>query len=216
LDSRAVEELRALAARDRELEEGASSLRSLDAAVAEVRERAEAIADFFARHGEEDDRLRQLEAREAAAIERRRAELDEARSTAQKARTDEERTLATKRIARAADHVELAERALEAAHAEHRAFDDEAEQLTRELPELEARARSMGAEEDDLVDWASRRHAELFVALGQVDAERERVIREANELATSLLGEPTFGSTAAQALERVKSSFALPPGKALE
>ena len=54
-----------------------------------------------------------------------------------------------------------------------------------------------------LVEWASHAHAELFVASGQLDVERERVIREANELATMLLGEQTFGSTVERALARV-------------
>jgi hypothetical protein len=55
----------------------------------------------------------------------------------------------------------------------------------------------------DLVEWSSHAHAELFVAAGQLDAQRERVIREANELATMLLGEPTYGSTVGQLAERV-------------
>jgi hypothetical protein len=55
-----------------------------------------------------------------------------------------------------------------------------------------------------LVEWASHAHAELFVAAGQIDVQRERVIREANELATMLLGEPAYGATVAQALARVE------------
>jgi DNA repair exonuclease SbcCD ATPase subunit len=203
LDSRAVDELRALVARDGELEEGASSLRSLDAAVAEIRERAEAIAAFFTGHAEQDERLRELEAHDVAALEGRRTELDEASSELESARSDEDRMLAEKRHARATDHVELAERALEQARADRRAFDEVAARLTRELPDLEERARAMGATSDDLIEWALGKHAELFVALGQLGTQRERLIREANELATSLLGEPTFGATAAQALERV-------------
>jgi hypothetical protein len=112
--------------------------------------------------------------------------------------------------------VELAERALEQARAERRAFDVEAERLTRELPELESRARAMGATDDDTVEWASRKHAELFVALGQLDTQRERVIREANELATAVLGEPTFGSTPAQVLERVERYWTSSPGQVSE
>ena len=206
MDSRAVDDLRALAARDSELEEGASRLRSLDGMVAEIREQAERIDAFFTAHAEQDERLRQLEAHETAALEGRRAELDEARAELGRARSDEERTLAEKQLARAADHVELAERALEQARGERRAFDETAERLTLELPRLEERARAMGATGTDLVEWSSQKHAELFVALGQVDTQRERVIREANELATSLLGEPTFGATAAQALEHVVRS----------
>jgi hypothetical protein len=56
-----------------------------------------------------------------------------------------------------------------------------------------------------LVEWASRAHAELFVGARQIDAQRERVIREANELASMVLGEPTYGSSVSQALSRVES-----------
>jgi DNA repair exonuclease SbcCD ATPase subunit len=204
VDSRAVEELRALAARDRELEERASSLRSLDAAVAEIRERAEAITAFFAGLAAQDQRLREIEARERDALSRRCSELKEARAGVEGSRSDEERLLAEKRLARAVDHVKHAERALEQARGERRAFDKNADRLTGELSGLQARARAMGASDEDIVRWASHKHAELFVALGQLNTERERVIREVNELATSLVGEPTFGWTPAQVLARVE------------
>ena len=78
---------------------------------------------------------------------------------------------------------------------------------------LEARARAVADAAEhvpappegvrELVEWASHAHAELFVAVRQLASERERLIREANELATSLLGEPTYGSTVAQLAERV-------------
>jgi chromosome segregation ATPase len=218
VDSRALDELRALAARDRELEESASGLRSVDAAVAEIRARAEAIAAFFSGHADEDGRLRRAEADAEAALERRRSELAEARTELERAKSDEERLLLERRLMRGTDHVDLAERAVEETRAERRAFDETAERLTRELPELEARARSLGdvPPGDDLVEWASRTHAGLFVALGQLDAQRERVIREANELATALLGEPTFGSTPAQALERVERYWTSSPGQVSE
>ena len=204
MDQRAIEELRALAARDRELEQGTSSLRSLDASVAEIRARAEAIAEFFAAHAAEDERLRRMETYEIEALERRRSEVSDATTEFEAAILEEERALAEKRLARATDHVGLAERALEHARADRREFDEQAARLTRELPELERRARTMFEADGDLVEWASRKHAELFVALGQLNGQRDRVIREASELATALLGEPTFGSTPAQALERVE------------
>jgi hypothetical protein len=39
-----------------------------------------------------------------------------------------------------------------------------------------------------------------------VDMQRERLIREANELASMLTGEATYGSTAAQALHAAESA----------
>jgi chromosome segregation ATPase len=206
MDERAIGELRALAARDRELEEGASRLRSLDAAIAEIRDRAEVVAAFFAERAQRDDHLRKYEASEVVALERRRSELDEARTELERARSSEERVRAAKRLARATDHVDLAERGLAEARGERRSFDESAEQLARELLELEERARAMGAPNRDIVEWASSKHAELFVALGQLDTQRERVIREANELATALLGEPTFGSTLPRLLDRLDAA----------
>ena len=56
-----------------------------------------------------------------------------------------------------------------------------------------------------LIEWGSRAHAALFVDSRQLGAQRELVIREANELASAVLGEPTYGSTVEQALARVES-----------
>jgi len=67
-----------------------------------------------------------------------------------------------------------------------------------------------------LIDWASQRHAELFVEAGQIDAQRERVIREAHELASMLLGEPTYGATVEQALARVEAYCTSSPGHVSE
>ena len=53
MDERAVNELRQLAALDAELAESASGLRGLDATVAALRRRAEAIDAFFADYPEE-------------------------------------------------------------------------------------------------------------------------------------------------------------------
>jgi hypothetical protein len=54
------------------------------------------------------------------------------------------------------------------------------------------------------------------VATRQLDAQRERIIREANELGTMLLGEPTYGSTAAQVFARVEAHWTSSPGQVSE
>ena len=209
--------LRELDQRDRQLAAEADRQRLLDAAVAEIRGRAEKIAEFFGAHASENDRLRAIEAREQATLDQRRAELADATAAAEEARSDEDRVLAEKRLARAVDHVALAERALDDARSARRALDEEAQRLTHELPELEERARAMGgAANEDLIQWSSRKHAELFIALGLLDQQRDRVIREANELATAILGEPTFGSTPAQALEQVERYWTSSPGHVSE
>ena len=201
MDDRAVSELRALDERDRGLSERAQRLRDADSEAAGLRARAEAIEAFFSRYPEEESARRDAVREAEAEVERRRAELDEARRSADDARSDDERAHAEKAVTRGLDHVAVAESSLIRARSAYDELEREAAALPAELEELERRAGVTGARV--LVDWASRTHAELFVELGQIDTQRERVIREANELATMLLGEPTYGSTVAQLAQRI-------------
>jgi hypothetical protein len=216
-----VDELRALVRGEREDADESERLRRLDDDVALVRQRAEATERFFALERVEADRLSAAEAEAREQAERRSADLAEAENELAQAGDDDERALAEQRVTRARDHVEVAAHAAERAAEARAAFDLEGTRLRRELPELEARAASLTAEipgadppgADGLVEWAARAHAAIFVAQGQVDVRRERTIREANELATSLLGEPTYGSTPEQALARVERYWTSSPGQ---
>jgi chromosome segregation ATPase len=210
---RAVHDLEQLARRDRELADAADRLRGLDGQVAAIRVRAEAIDTFFAAYPVEERRRRaELDAAEGE-LERRRAEQAEAQRELDSARDDEARERGRHAVARADDHVSVAAAALERAASAAAELERDASSFPEEVPRLEERARAVAAESDDvppsptgvreLVAWASHAHAELFVAIRQVEGERERLIREANELATNLLGEPTYGSTIAQLAERV-------------
>ncbi len=113
----------------------------------------------------------------------------------------------------------MAEGRIVRAQAAYDELERDAVALPGELTELEAKARTvpdvpkLGS---SLVEWASHAHAELFVAVGQIDVQRERVIREANELATMLLGEPTYGATVGQALARVETHCTSSPGQVSE
>lgn len=213
MDARAVEELRSLRARDDELAAETARLTELDAAVAEIRARAEAIDAFFARYPTAEERLRAAVAGAEADVARRRDELAAAQADAAAARAAEERAHAERALERARDHVAVAESHLLRARSAHEELERAAAALPAELPGLERRARAVadggpapqpGDGPRPLVEWASHAHAELFVASRQLDGERERVVREANELASMLLGEPTYGSTVAQALARVE------------
>jgi len=201
MDGRAVSELRALDERDRTLSERSARLRKADSDAACLRARAEAIDAFFSRYPEEESARRTAVRDAEAELQRRRAELEVARASLTDARSDDERRHAEKAVTRALDHVAVAESALSRAKSAHDELERDAAGLPRELAELEARAGVQGAQA--LVDWAARTHADLFVELGQIDNQREWVIREANELATMLLGEPTYGSTVSQLAERV-------------
>jgi chromosome segregation ATPase len=207
VDERAVNELHRLADLDAELSHRASALRERDGTVSALRARGEAIDAFFAAYPEEEVR-RSAELREAQEeLTRRRDELADAERRLAETHDDEARIHAEHAVARALDHIAVAESRGERAQSAHDELERDASALPRELDELESQARAvpdvppLGS---SLIEWASHAHAELFVAAGQIDVQRERVIREAHELATMLLGEPTYGATVAQALARVE------------
>jgi chromosome segregation ATPase len=207
MDERAVEELRGLAALDTELTERASALRGSDALVAALRARAEQIDVLLTTYPEEEVR-RDEELNDAhEELDRRREELAAARQTLAEARDDDARVHAEHAVARAVDHIAVAEERISRAQSSHDELQRDAAALPGEIVELEDRAgtvRDVPPFDGSLIDWAARAHAELFVAAGQIDVQRERVIREANELASMLLGEQIYGATVAQALARVE------------
>jgi chromosome segregation ATPase len=216
VDERAVSELRQLAALDAELAHSASAIRGLDETVAGLRGRAEAIDGFFAAYPAEEAR-RGAERREAQdELARRRDELADAERTLAGAQDPDARAHAEHAVARAVDHISVAEGRLARAQSAYEELERDAAALPAELDRLEARARTvtdvppLGS---SLAEWASHAHAELFVAAGQIDVQRERVIREANELATMLLGESTYGATIAHVLARVEGFTTAPTRK---
>ena len=216
MDRRALDDLRRLAELDDELGAHERRLQELDETVRELRGRAEALEAFFAGYDEAERRTRSAAESSRAEVERRRAEVGEAKTALADARDDERRELARRALARAEDHLSVAEIALGRSSTDASQLERQAADWQRELPLLEARAGELSADLRDveapdsgapaLIAWASHAHASLFVAVRQLEAERERVIREANELASALVGEPTYGSTPAQALARVEHS----------
>jgi chromosome segregation ATPase len=214
MDERALKDLRNLATRDAELERRARRLRELDHGAAEIRHSAEAIDAFFSQYSAEETARREEVASAETELADRRAEVGDAQAELAGARDDLARDLAERALARADDHVGVASARLERARHARDELEHEAHALPRAVPDLEARATAISDEAADvpepgegpraLVEWASHAHAELFVATGQIDAQRERLIREANELASALTGEATYGSTAAQALRRAE------------
>jgi chromosome segregation ATPase len=215
MDNRALAELRALERRDDVLQERAQRLRDLDEEVTGIRAEAEALGAFEATHPAQLDRLRREVAEAEDELERRREEAARARAAEEDASDDVARQLARRAIERADDHVAVAEREVGEAHerlSELRQWFDEAPAALAALRARAATVRAAAPETPypdsthDLVEWASHAHAELFVAAGHTDAERDRVVREANELASMLLGESTYGLTVAQARSRVEAS----------
>ena len=221
MDGRALSDLRQLAGRDAELAERADELRRLEEDVAAIRAAAEQIDAFLERLPEEE-RLRGAELAEAESdLAARRKQLAAADHDVERAGDDDARDHAEHARARAADHVAVAQARVDRAAAAVGDLQRDAQRLPAQLPALVARAREIRQtppprHESELVEWASHAHAELFVAARQIDAQRERTIREANELASMLVGEATYGATAAQALARAEAHWVSSPGHVSE
>ena len=226
VDERALTDLRILVARDAELAGQAEQLRELDARVAALRSAAETVDRFVAAYPADDVARREAVRDAEAGLARRRAELGDAEAAFAQTRDDDDRAHAQRAVDRAHDHIAVAEAALTRGRETHDELDRQASALPALVLELEAEAATIGRElagvgspgvgPRSLVDWASRAHAELFVAVGHIDTQRERTIREVNELASMLTGEPTYGSTAVQAFARAERYWTSSPGHVSE
>jgi predicted nucleic acid-binding Zn-ribbon protein len=206
VDRRALSELRELAGHDAELTAEADELRRRDDDVAAIRVRAEAIDAFFSSYANQQARHGSAIAAARADLAHRLEELALADAVLARARDEDARIHAQHAVDRAHDHRAVAESTLQRAEGELAELERKAAALPHELAELERRAGGGVAGARGLIEWASHTHAELFVAAGQIATSRERLIREADELASMLLGEPTYGATIAQALARVEAN----------
>ena len=59
----------------------------------------------------------------------------------------------------------------------------------------------------ELSSWGGRVHAALLVVRGQLEGERDQLVREANELGGSVLGEQLAGSTIALVRRRLEEAL---------
>ena len=60
---------------------------------------------------------------------------------------------------------------------------------------------------EGLPDWTSRVHVALFVVRGQLEQQRERLVREASELGGAVLGEAVAGSSVALVRRRLEEAL---------
>jgi chromosome segregation ATPase len=175
-------------------------------------EREAAAADVAAAREELGERSRALQDAEAAL------------AAAEGGRDEEAVAAARRRLVRARDAVRSAERKLARVEEAAAELERAADAAGREAPELEARARELaarmrgtarvaraGAEDPEptlpgVVDWAARARATVFVARGGLETERERGVREANELGASVLGEPLTATSVALVRRRLEAS----------
>jgi chromosome segregation ATPase len=78
----------------------------------------------------------------------------------------------------------------------------------RDAPRMIDAARGEpGSTLDELEDWAARARAALFVARGTLETERDKVVAEANALATAVTGEELPGTSVALARRRIEDAL---------
>lgn len=165
-----------------------------------------------------DARAEALDA--VAGAERRVAELEQGRRVSPEARAAAERDLervrelasdATARLERLVlDRAGLVE-AGSVARVDARDLVREAQDVASRIHDVarvsksgrEAPGRDLGG----LVEWGSRVHAALLVVRGQLEGERDRLVREANELSGAVLGEQLAGSNVAVVRRRLEEAL---------
>jgi chromosome segregation ATPase len=202
-----------------------TELDELYAACEAVRGRALELEAFFVRLPDE-------RAAASLAAKGARAAVDESRAAAERAAEelraaemarDDERIAAARRFdIRARDALRTAERRLHDAEehagrleAQADAAVDEARELThrgRQLADALAERPRLAAEagappEEGLAgiaEWGTGARAALLVARSQLAAERDAVVRQANELGALVLGEPLTATSAAGVARRVE------------
>jgi hypothetical protein len=148
----------------------------------------------------------------AAAAEAERA-LAHARRTL--ADAQREQTAATEERAAEERHARLVGRLAALEHDEKR-LRDEADELGRIAAqiadELEREPRiastaPAGGELAALKEWTARTHAAVLVARSGLESERDKIVREANELASSVVGEALQATSAASLRGRLERSL---------
>ena len=224
-NERALAFLRELEQADAEVAVALRELDELAERATRLRKRALELEAFLASLPATRERLERQLAEAECEVEERRELLTRAEEEllAAERGKDAQRIAAARRAeVRARDAKRSAERKLEALDAEARRLDLDAEAAAREGATLESEARELaralaarpplteqaGAEPPPglpgAAEWASRARGALLVARGRLSAERDAVIRQANELGSVVLGEPLAATSAALVARRVE------------
>jgi len=203
----------------RDLEERAGAIRGRAGIVREALERVPLEREDLARRRAEAD-----EAVTAAQVDVERTESRVASLESGRRRREDELDRARKEAATARDGLAdaLAARARidereSALVEEGRALVAEGEALARAAELVaedvrgvgrvtESAGRAPGTSLAELDDWGGRVRSALFVARGTLEAERERVVLEANALGTSVLGEELGTSSVTLVRRRLEAA----------
>lgn len=216
----------------RELEASDARLAAAIGEVGELQQETDAIvsavseiARFLDRLAAERAALEGARSEAAADMDRKRTALDRAQAElveAERRRNGVTLVEAERAAARAADALCSAQRKYERAVEARDALEREAEAMRAELVRLGSLAGELAerlallpriskgatvqpaAGLGGVLAWAAKTRAALFVVRGGLESERERVVREANELGASALGDPGTATSVALVRERIE------------
>ena len=212
-DAALAQAIREAAELERETQELAAKARAATGLLARL-PAARAAAETAVADARAERERRQRAADEAHA----RFERSERRGKA------EEIADARRAVVRTGDELRTAEDRLTRAVAARERVERDAEAVTRDVPRLEQAARKLAerfaalprvaqrageapaAGLDGTESWAARAHAAVFVARSGLETERERVVREANELGAAALGEPVAATSVALVRRRLEQA----------
>jgi hypothetical protein len=210
---------RDLEAEDAALAEAIAQIDVVRSEVSELRARAEHAVAFLGLLPAARPALAATLVEAEEELDRRRREAVEAEVRLDRAQKEEEVLAARRAVVRTHDAVTTAERKVARLREEAEALEAEAKTIEAALPEVERRAVELGerirmlhraSDPGDpersaagVAAWASRAEASLFVARGGLETEQDRVIRQANELAASALGE-TLASSVSRVREQLE------------
>jgi chromosome segregation ATPase len=219
----------ALEARDGELAAALDMVDQLARRAAHVHERAVALEGFLAsvppqlaalerEHAEAVDLHAEAE-RALAEAQRTADEVARSRRTSEERRAQAERALAhageaasdaSRRVERVAARQQRLLDEERAARAEISLLAGEANETAAAVGEVQGVSDSgrtqPGGTLPELAEWADRVGAALLVVRGSLAAERERLLREAGELAASALGEPFYGASVSSLRRRLEEA----------
>jgi DNA repair exonuclease SbcCD ATPase subunit len=210
--------------RDATLAGRIGALAELSAEVELIRARAAEIESLLEALPAERAHLDEADADAARDRELARAGLAEAESALERARSEDARDTARRAVMLAAAAVRAEDERRVRLIERRTALEQEAERLEAEAGDLERRAAAAAASLEKssrvssiapperglsgIVDWGARAHAAVVVARGGLESERERIVREANELAASVLGEPLYTASVALVRRRLETELA--------
>jgi len=209
--------------RDATVAERIDALAASGSDVERMRRRAAELQSLLGRVPAERAHLDDAAAESARALESANAALIEADAVLARARGDA-REAARLAASRAAAAVRAEEERQERLARRRAALEQETGQLGAEAAGLERQAREVAARLAEsarvsataapepglagIVAWGARAQAAVLVARGGLESERERIVREANELAASVLGEPLYTASVALVRRRLEQALA--------